>query len=97
MAGDGIGPEVMGEAVKVLRAVGAQFGHTFNFTEALVGGAAHEATGSHLPTSTLDVCAAADAILFGSVGGPVDAQHLPKWKDAERNALLGLRKHFSLA
>ena len=96
-SGDGIGPEVCAQAVRVLEAVGRAFGHSFAFSEALVGGAAWEATGSHLPPATLEACARADAILFGSVGGPVDQQHLPKWANAERTAILGLRKHFSLA
>ena len=96
-AGDGIGPEVVAEAIRVLQAVGARFGHAFAFTEALVGGAAWEASGAHLPPATIAACERADAILFGSVGGPVDAQHLPKWKDAERAAILGMRARFSLA
>lgn len=97
LPGDGIGPEVMAEATKVLAAVGAAFGHAFTFTPAPIGGAAWEAQGAHLPQSTLDVAAVADAILFGSVGGPVDAQAQPKWKDAERHAILGMRKAFALA
>jgi len=96
-AGDGIGPEVVREAIRVLEAVGVKYGHSFTFREALVGGAAWEASGAHLPESTVDTCASADAIFFGSVGGPVDAQHLPKWKDAERNAILGMRGRFNLA
>ena len=91
------GPEVCAQAVRVLEAVGTAFGHSFAFTEALVGGAAWEATGEHLPAATLAACARADAILFGSVGGPVHLQHEKKWADAERNAILGMRKHFSLA
>ena len=81
----------------MLEAVGAKFGHAFTFVEALVGGAAWEASGAHLPPATIAACERADAILFGSVGGPVDAQHLPKWKDAERAAILGMRSRFSLA
>jgi 3-isopropylmalate dehydrogenase len=96
-SGDGIGPEVVAQATRVLEAVGRVYGHKFEFVDALVGGAAWEKYGKHLPQETLDTCATADAILFGSVGGPVDAQHLPKWKDAERNAILGMRKHFNLA
>jgi 3-isopropylmalate dehydrogenase len=96
-SGDGIGPEVMAQALRVLDAVGAKFGHSFSFVEAPVGGAAFELHGAHLPESTVAACAASDAILFGSVGGPVDQQHMPKWKDAERNAILGLRAKFGLA
>eukprot|EP00932_Pfiesteria_piscicida_P010119 SRR837773.20989.p1 GENE.SRR837773.20989~~SRR837773.20989.p1 ORF type:complete len:370 (+),score=76.69 SRR837773.20989:69-1112(+) len=93
----------MAEALKVLRKVASLYGHTFNFTEANVGGAAWAAceaageTPTHLPVSTVEACAKSDAILFGSVGGPVDQQHEPRWKDCEKNALLGLRKHFNLA
>lgn len=103
LSGDGIGPEVMAEAVKVLKHLGTLYGHKFNFVEALCGGAAFEATEkagetpSHIPAATLQVCDSSDAILFGSVGGPVDQQHLPKWKDCEKNALLSLRKRFNLA
>jgi 3-isopropylmalate dehydrogenase len=77
--------------------VGEVYNHKFNYTEALIGGAAYEAHQNHFPTSTLEVCQAADAILFGSIGGPVDAQDQPKWKDAEKNSLLGLRKALDLA
>lgn len=97
LPGDGIGPEVVAEAVKVLRQVGVVYGHSFDFAAAPIGGAAWEIHGSHLPQSTIDVAKGADAILFGSVGGPVAAQHEPKWKDAERNAILGIRKVFNLA
>lgn len=97
LAGDGIGPEVMQEAIKVLRAVEARFEHTFVFDDALIGGAAYEATGEHFPGATLATCERSDAVLFGSVGGPVDAQDQPKWKDAEKISLLGLRKALGLA
>jgi len=103
LAGDGIGPEVMAEALKVLRKISELYGHSFTFTEANVGGAAWAAaeaagdTPSHLPGATLEACVKSDAILFGSVGGPVDQQHEPRWKDCEKNALLGLRKRFNLA
>ena len=96
-SGDGIGPEVCDQAIRVLKSVATAFGHSFIFTEALVGGAAYESTGEHLPKKTLETCESADAILFGSVGGPVHLQHEPKWANAERNAILGMRKHFSLA
>ena len=96
-SGDGIGPEVCEQAVRVLKIVAKTFGHTFTFTDVLVGGAAYEITGEHLPKKTLEICESSDAILFGSVGGPVNLQHEPKWANAERNAILGMRKHFSLA
>lgn len=97
LAGDGIGPEVMVEALKVLKCVSELYGAEFDFTEALVGGAAWDKHQSHLPAETLKVCEESEAILFGSVGGPVDAQTDPKWKDCEKNCLLGLRKKFNLA
>ncbi|MCC6316581.1 MAG: 3-isopropylmalate dehydrogenase [Gemmatimonadaceae bacterium] len=70
LAGDGVGPEVAAEAVKVLTAVGRVAGHRFEFAPALVGGAAIDATGSALPAATRDVVAASDATLLGAVGGP---------------------------
>ncbi|TMW61118.1 hypothetical protein Poli38472_013581 [Pythium oligandrum] len=97
LPGDGIGPEVCAEAVRVLEATGALFGHAFAFEHALCGGAAYDAHKTHLPQATVDVVARSDAVLFGSVGGPPDAQEDPKWKDAEKNCLLGLRKNFNLA
>lgn len=74
LPGDGIGPEVVAEGVKVLQAVAAQFGHTFEFTEALIGGIAIDETGNPLPDETLAACRASDAVLLGAVGGP-------KWSD----------------
>jgi 3-isopropylmalate dehydrogenase len=103
LAGDGIGPEVMAEALKVLRKISDLYGHKFTYDEKKVGGSAWAAceaegqTPTHLPQATIDACEKADAILFGSVGGPVDQQNDPRWKDCEKNALLGLRKHFNLA
>jgi len=96
LSGDGIGPEVMREAVAVLEAACPE-GITYEFIEALVGGAAFEKTGKHLPDDTLAACRSSDAVLFGSVGGPAEEQHLPKWKDAEKISLLGLRKALRLA
>lgn len=103
LSGDGIGPEVMAEALKVLRKIEEMYGHTFAFPEYKVGGAAWTAaeqaggTPKHLPDATLEGCAQSDAILFGSVGGPVDQQHELRWKDCEKNSLLGIRKRFNLA
>lgn len=96
IAGDGIGPEVMAEAIKVLEKVAAKHNHSFTFNYALAGGAAYDAFGEHLPQETLKICSEADAILFGSVGGPVNSQNDPKWKGAEKAAILGLRKYFNL-
>ncbi|MBV9489534.1 MAG: 3-isopropylmalate dehydrogenase, partial [Verrucomicrobia bacterium] len=95
LAGDGIGPEVMAEALKVLRATAEQDGFTFDLTEALVGGIAIDKTGKALPQGTLTVCEGSDAILFGSVGGP-KWESLPPQEQPERGALLRLRRHFQL-
>ena len=94
--GDYIGPEVMAEARKVLEAVGRRFGHAFVFHEALAGGAAYDVFGEHLPQSTLDTCAAADAIMKGPFGGPTTEVNHPKWQGVEQNAILPLRKYFDL-
>ena len=68
--GDGIGPEIMNEALKVLDKVGEKYGHSFECTKVLAGGAAIDATGKSLPQETLDVCKASDAVMLGAVGGP---------------------------
>lgn len=96
LAGDGIGPEVMREALKVLSAVQEKFGLTFEFHEAPVGWAGIDVAGVALPAETLAECQAADAVLFGSVGLPARDESLPKEKRPERAALLALRKHFEL-
>ena len=96
LAGDYIGPEVMAEALKVLRAVGNKYHHDFIFREAPIGGAAWDACGEHLPKATLDLCETSEAILLGAVGGPVGEQLLPKWRDVGPKALLPLRKKFDL-
>lgn len=93
LPGDGIGPEVMKEAVKILDAVGSREGMQFEYTWADVGGAAIDNHGEPLPKSTLEVCEAAEAILFGSVGGP-KWESLPPEQQPERGALLPLRRHF---
>jgi 3-isopropylmalate dehydrogenase len=95
LAGDGIGPEVMAEGLKVLRAAATKFSLGFSFHDHLVGGAAIDAVGKALPEETLSACEAADAILFGSVGGP-KWESLPPNEQPERAALLPLRKHFGL-
>ncbi len=95
LAGDYIGPEVMTEALRVLQHVAQQDGLTLEYTAADVGGAGIDNHGQALPESTLKVCAAADAILFGSVGGP-KWEKLPPKEQPERAALLPLRKHFTL-
>ena len=97
LAGDGIGPEVMAEALVVLSATSEKFGFEVSHDEFLVGGAALDATNNEtpLPDDTLQGCEAAEAILFGSVGGP-KWESLPPDIQPERGALLPLRKHFGL-
>lgn len=95
LPGDGIGPEVMTEAVKVLDAVESAYDVTFARTLANVGGAGIDLEGKALPQTTIDICKASDAILFGSVGGP-KWENLPPDEQPERGALLPLRKIFGL-
>lgn len=92
--GDGIGPEIVDAAVKVLDTVGEKAGHKFVYTEVLAGGAALDATGSPLPEETVAVCKDSDAVLLGALGGP-------KWDDLPGDkrpeaGLLGLRKALGL-
>jgi 3-isopropylmalate dehydrogenase len=95
LAGDGIGPEVMRESLKVLDAASRRFGFALEYARADVGGCAIDNHGEALPASTLKTCEAGQAILFGSVGGP-KWESLPPEKQPERAALLPLRKHFQL-
>ena len=90
LPGDGIGPEVIAEAVRVLGAIGLPF----TFQEALVGGAAYKAVGHPLPAETLEIARGADAILFGAVGDP-DCDALERHLRPEQ-AILGLRKELAL-
>src|SRR5215208_1225835 len=94
LPGDGIGPEVVAEGVRVLQAVAARWGHQFEIRSALLGGAAIDATGTALPEETLRLCQASDAVLLGAVGGP-------KWDNPEakvrpEQGLLGIRKALGL-
>lgn len=94
LPGDGIGPEIVAEAVRVLRTVAVRWGHDFTFEEALMGGCAIDATGNPLPDETLAACERADAVLLGAVGGP-------QWSDPTapvrpEQGLLRLRAHFDL-
>ena len=87
--GDGIGPEIVTEAIKVLNKVGEKFGHTFEYTDVMMGGCAIDATGVPLPQETIDVCLASDSVLLGAVGGK-------KWDNLPGNlrpeaGLLGIR------
>jgi 3-isopropylmalate dehydrogenase len=96
LAGDGIGPEVMREAIKVLRATEKKFGFQSEITEAPVGWAGIDAAGKALPDATLSLCKKSDAILFGSVGLPDRDPTIPKEERPERAALLRIRKEFGL-
>ncbi|HXT42472.1 MAG TPA: 3-isopropylmalate dehydrogenase [Candidatus Angelobacter sp.] len=96
LAGDGIGPEVMHEAIKVLRVVEKKFSLELLITEAPVGWAGIDAAGKALPDATLELCKRSDAILFGSVGLPDRDPTIPKEQRPERAALLRIRKEFGL-
>ncbi len=95
LPGDGIGVEIVPEAIKALMAVGKKCSHQYLFTEALIGGAAYDAVGHPLPEATLEICRQSDAVLLGAIGGP-------KWDDLpvhlrpEVGALLPLRKELGL-
>ncbi len=93
--GDGVGPEIVGEAVKVLAATAKKFGHDFEMTTYPVGGAAYDLCGDCLPETTLAACKAADAVLLGAVGGP-KWDSLPGPQRPEKRALLTLRKELGL-
>ena len=95
LAGDGIGPEIMAEAEKVLATVAEKFNFSINTKHYDVGGCAIDNHGEALPKSTVEGCEQADAILFGSVGGP-KWTNLPPTEQPERASLLGLRGHFGL-
>lgn len=94
LGGDGIGPEVTHEGVRVLEAIASRYGHEFRFESHLIGGAAIDATQSALPASTVSACGTADAVLLGAVGGP-------KWSNPSatvrpEQGLLALRKALGL-
>ncbi len=92
--GDGIGPDVVTEAVRVMDKIGEKYGHQFQYTTVLAGGAAIDAVGECLPQNTIDVCRSSDAVLLGAVGG-WKWDTLPGEQRPER-ALLGLRKELGL-
>jgi len=92
--GDGIGPEIVDEAIKVLNKIGEIYNHTFDYTEALAGGAAIDKEGVPLPEETLEVCRKSDALLFGAVGGP-KWDNLPSDIRPEKG-LLAIRKGLNL-
>ena len=94
LKGDGIGPEIVNSAVQVLQKVAEKYGHTFRFSEYLLGGIAIDETGVPLPQETLDGCLAADSVLLGAVGGP-KWDNLPAEIRPEKG-LLGIRKAMGL-
>ena len=94
LKGDGIGPEIVDSAVRVLEKVGEKFGHSFTFTPYLIGGAAIDACGEPLPKATVEGCLSSDSVILGAVGGP-------KWDNLAGNirpekALLGIREAMGL-
>lgn len=95
LPGDGIGPEIVGEAVKVLNSVAAKYGHTFNYTKALVGACAIDATGDPYPAETHAVCQASDVVLFGAIGDP-KYDNNPTVKVRPEQGLLRMRKSLGL-
>lgn len=95
LPGDGIGPEIVDEAVKVLEAIGKRFGHEFEFTFGHVGAAAIDATGDPFPDETLQLCMESDAVLFGAIGDP-KYDNDPKAKVRPEQGLLAMRKALGL-
>ena len=95
LAGDGIGPEVIDEAIKVLDVVATKYGHTFDYKNALVGAIAIDETGDPLPDETLQVCTSSDAVLFGAIGDP-KYDNNPDAKVRPEQGLLALRKSLNL-
>ena len=94
LPGDGIGSDVIAEAIRVLEAVGRRFGHDFELSEGAIGGNAIDSTGTALPDETQELCDQADAVLFGAVGGP-------KWDDPRasvrpEDGILGIRRSMGL-
>ncbi|MDD2620131.1 MAG: 3-isopropylmalate dehydrogenase [Syntrophomonadaceae bacterium] len=95
LPGDGIGVEIVPEAIKALNAVAERFGHEFAYTAALIGGAAYDEVGNPLPAETLELCRNSDAVLLGAIGGP-KWDNLPVHLRPEVGALLPLRKELAL-
>ncbi len=93
--GDGIGPEIVNEAVKVMETVGQKFGHTFTFEDILMGGCAIDAVGKSYPDGTAEKCRACDAVLLGAVGGPKWG-HSTEAEKRPETALLSIRKDLGL-
>lgn len=95
LSGDGVGPEVTKEAVKILKKIAQKFGHTFTFKEGLIGAVAIDKTGDPLPNETLSLCEESDAVLFGSIGDP-KYDNDPAAKIRPEQGLLKMRKALGL-
>ena len=95
LSGDGIGPEVIKQAIKVLDAISQKYGHTFNYTYAPVGATAIDQTGEPYPAATHDLCMKSDAVLFGAIGDP-KYDNDPKAKVRPEQGLLKMRKDLGL-
>ena len=95
LPGDGIGPEIIDQAKKVVSAIGKKFNHKFNFTHGLVGAIAIDKTGNPLPAETLDLCKSSDAVLFGAIGDP-KYDNNPAAKVRPEQGLLAMRKELGL-
>ncbi len=95
LPGDGIGPEIIDQAKKVVTAVGNKFNHKFSFTNGLVGAIAIDKTGNPLPEETLDLCKSSDAVLFGAIGDP-KYDNNPAAKVRPEQGLLAMRKELGL-
>lgn len=95
LPGDGIGPEIIDQALKVVESTGKKFGHTFTFKKGLVGAIAIDVTGNPLPQETLDLCKSSDAVLFGAIGDP-KYDNNPAAKVRPEQGLLTMRKELGL-
>lgn len=95
LPGDGIGPEIVEQAIKMLKAVGIKYNHTFSFTEALVGATAIDQGGDPFPEETFQLCMKSDAVLFGAIGDP-KYDNDPKAKVRPEQGLLAMRKKLGL-
>src|SRR5450432_1753372 len=95
ISGDGVGPEVTQQSIKVLNTVAEEFGHEFNYNYCLMGAGAIDKTGDPLPQKTIEICLASDAILFGAIGDPKYDKD-PTAKVRPEQGLLKLRKTLQL-
>jgi len=93
--GDGIGPEVTKQSIRILNSIAERFGHSFTYQEALIGADAIDKTGTALPSETIDICLDSDAVLFGAVGHP-KYDNDPNAKVRPEQGILGIRKALQL-